>query len=114
MADDKQLEVLSATVNTLSESVAQIAQGLKTLTDAQAQLVANQQAKDEAELADLRVKIVKANLLDGAAAGELTLNAARALAKAAGPGKAAPLFAGLAGNAAGDTTGSFKLPKAGA
>jgi hypothetical protein len=108
MADEKQLEALSATVNALSESVAQIAQGLKTLTDAQvaqAQAIANQ---EQAELADLRAKIVKANLLDDAAAAELTINAARALAKAAVPGKAAPIANGILPQ---PDAGGFKLPK---
>lgn len=108
MADEKQLEALSATVNALTESVAQIAQGLKTLTDAQAaqaQAIANQ---EQVELADLRAKIIKANLLDEAAAAELTINAARALAKAAVPGKAAPIANGILPQPQAD---GFKLPK---
>jgi hypothetical protein len=109
MADEKQLEALSATVNTLSESVAAIAANLKTLTDAQAALAANAKAAEDAELADLRARIVKANLLDETAAGELTINAARALAKAATPGKAAALNgAFVPASAAADV---FTLPK---
>jgi hypothetical protein len=108
MADDKQLEALSAQVNTLSESVTKALDGIKSLTDAQAAIVANQNAKDEAELADLRAKIVKANLLPEAAAGELTLNAARALAPKAEAGKAAGLHNGFAPQGEADT---FKLPK---
>lgn len=109
MADEKQLEALSATVNALSEAVNGIAASVKTLADAQAaqaQITAN---AETAELTELRAKIVKANLLDEAAAGELTLNAARALAKAAEPGKAAPIANGFTPQT--ETTGGFKLPK---
>lgn len=100
MADvDKQIAELSAKVNTLSESVGNIGEAIteavnkavKPLTDNLAAMEANQQAKDEAELGGLVEKIVKANLLDEAAAKELTLNAARALAANIKDGKAAAL-----------------------
>lgn len=116
MADEKQLSELSAKVDALSESLGKIGESIgtavsnaiKPLVDAQNELVANQKAKDDAELTDLRAKIVKANLMDEAAAGELTLNAARALAKQAEPKKAA----GLNGaTAKGNSEGGFKLPK---
>ena len=68
-----------------------VATAIKPLTDAHEALANSQKTKDEAELTELRGKIVKANLLDEAAAGELTLNAARALAKQAEPKHAAPL-----------------------
>lgn len=110
MADEKQLETLSATVNALSESVTKIADGLKTLTDAQAEMVANQKAKDDAELTDLRAKIVKANLLTEAEVGELTLNAARGLAKKAEPGTAVGLSNRFVPD--NDNGGTYKLPKA--
>ena len=108
MADDKQLEKLSATVNTLSEGLTKALEGIKTLTDAQNALAANQAAKDEAEKAELVNKIVKANLMPEDVAKELTLNAARALAVKATPGTAAGLHNGFAPKAEADT---FKLPK---
>ena len=76
--------------------------------DANEALVANQKAKDEAELTGLREKIVKANLMDEEAAGELTLNAARALAKKAEPGTDAALNTAYRG--AGDGKPAFKAP----
>lgn len=101
----EQFDALSGEVKTLSESVKAIptkdditnaiAAALKPVTDAQEALANSQKAKDEAELKELREKIVNANLMDEAAAGELTLNAARALAKQAEPGQAAPLANGF-------------------
>lgn len=108
MADEKQLETLSATVNTLSEGLTKALAGIETLTKAHETLVANQKAEAEAELADLVGKIVKANLLPEDAAKELTLNAARALAKKAEPGKAAALNSGFAPTKEAD---DFQLPK---
>lgn len=115
MADEKQLNELSAKVDALSESIGKVgetvgtavANAIKPLVDAQNEIVANQKAKDEAELTDLREKIVKANLMDETAAGELTLNAARALAKKAEPGRAAALNGALG---EGGKKGGFKLP----
>ena len=117
---DEQFKALSDEVKTLSESVnpealgktigEAVANAVKPLVDAQAALANSQKAKDEAELTELREKIVKANLLDEDAAGELTLNAARALAKKAEPGKAAALNGG--GFTPSGEKPSFKLPKA--
>lgn len=119
--DKVQFDALSAEVKTLSESLKPealastignaIAAHLKPVTDQLTALQNDQKAKDEAELAGLREKIVKANLLDEATAGELTLNAARALAPKAEPGKAAPLNPGFAANT-GDQKPAFKLPSA--
>lgn len=114
---EKELNELSKKVDALSESVGKIGEAvgtavtnaLKPLVDAQTEFVANQKAKDEAELNELREKIVKANLLDEATAKELTLNAARSLAKKAEPGKAAGLNRAFGG---GDEKPGFKLPKA--
>jgi hypothetical protein len=120
---DEQFKALSDEVKTLAESLKPealansfaaaigpaVAAAIKPLTDANEALVNNQKAKDEAELKDLREKIVNANLLDEAEAGELTLNAARALAKKAEPGHAAALNGAFKPNAA---TSGFKLPKA--
>jgi len=115
-ASDEQFKALSDEVKTLSETVAKVgdtvgaavANALKPVLDAQAEMVANQKAKDDAELTELREKIVKANLMDEATAKELTLNAARALSKKAEPGKAAPLNGAFKGSS--DKPG-FKLPK---
>ncbi|KAK0359073.1 hypothetical protein LTR94_032743, partial [Friedmanniomyces endolithicus] len=65
-----------------------------------------------AELATLREKIVKANLMDEDSAKELTLNAARALAKQAEPKDAAPLANSGFKLPGGDAKPSFKLPAA--
>ena len=99
--DKVQFDALSQKVDALSESMKPdtlataignaVATAIKPLTDAHEALANGQKTKDEAELTELRGKIVKANLLDEAAAGELTLNAARALAKQAEPKHAAPL-----------------------
>lgn len=113
----EQFDALSAKVDTLSEGFGKIGEtiagavtnALKPVLDAQAELVANQKAKDEAELTELQAKIVKANLLNEDAAKELTLNAARALAKKAEPGKAAALNGAFKPQG---ETGGFKLPKA--
>lgn len=112
---DEQFKALSDEVKTLSDSVKGIGESItnavteavKPLTDNLATIQNEQKSKDEAELNDLREKIVEANILDETEAKELTLNAARALAKKAEPGKAASLHNGL-----GKTEkGGFKLPK---
>jgi hypothetical protein len=107
---EEQFNALSAEVKTLSEgfdkigeTVAEaVANAVKPLTDNLAEIQANQKAKDDAELAELVNTIVKANIMDEAAAKELTLNAARALAKKAKPGKAAGLNGATALGNAGD------------
>ena len=111
---EKELNELSAKVNTLSESVEKIAETLtKTaetvegLAKDQAEIKANQKAKDEAEHAELVVKVVKANILDEDEAKELTLNALRKLAKKAEPGRAAALNGAYRG---GGNESGFKLP----
>lgn len=92
----EQFDALSAEVKTLSEGIGNtiteaVNAAVKPLTDNLATLQANQKAKDDEELAGLVNAIVKANLLDEPVAKELTLNAARALAAKAKPGKAAVL-----------------------
>lgn len=96
----EQFDALSAKVDTLSEGIGKtigeavanaVTAAVKPLTDNLEALQNEQKAKDEAELADLQAKIVKANILDEAEAKELTLNTARVLAKKAEPGKAYPL-----------------------
>ena len=99
MADEKKLDELSATVNTLAENLTKIedrvaeaiANAVKPLVEAQAAMIANKKAEDDAELTGLVAKIVAANILDEESAKELTINAARKLAEKAKPGKAAAL-----------------------
>jgi len=115
---DEQFKALSDEVKTLSEGMKgiggtianAITAAVKPLVDAQAELTTAAKAKDDAELGDLRAKIVRAGLVDEAVAGELTLNAARALAKKAEPGRAMGINNGLRSGAAG--VDAFKLPKA--
>lgn len=117
MADEKQLDTLSAEVKTLSETVANLVKGLpeaianavKPITDAHETMVANQKAKDDAEHADLVAKVVKANFLDEETAKATPLNTLRALAPKATPGKAAALNGAFKG--AGDEKPGFKLPE---
>lgn len=105
MTVEEQLKALSVKVNALSETVsteslgkaigdavaAAVTNAVKPLTDNLTELQNAQKAKDTAELTELVNVIVKANLLDEPTAKELTLNAARALAAKAKPGKAAAL-----------------------
>lgn len=108
----EQFDALSATVNALAEGFKglgdqitnAVAAAVKPLTDAQAEMLANAKAKDEAEKAELVNKVVKANLLTEAVANGLTLDALRELAPKAEPGKAAALNAGGFGGAANDET----------
>lgn len=120
---DEQFQALSAKVDGLSESLKPdalasaignaVAAAIKPLTDANEALANSQKAKDEAELKGLVDKIVKANLMDETAAGELTLNAARALAKQAEPGEAAALNSAVKLNTSqGGGLAAYKLPKA--
>ena len=96
-AEKQQLDEVSAKVNALSETIANmniaeaVANAIKPLTDNLEALENAQKAKDEAELATHIETIVKANVLDEESAKELTLNAARKLAEKAKPGKAAGL-----------------------
>lgn len=115
---DEQFTALSQKVDALSEALKpdalatsignMVKEAIKPLTDSHAEIVANQKAKDEEELKGLREKIVKSNLMDEASAGELTLNAAKALAKSVEPGKATALNGAF--KPAGDKVG-FQLPE---
>lgn len=122
--DKVQFDELSAKVNALSETVGKIGdtvatavgnavtEALKPLVEGQQAIANAQKAKDDEELKGLREKIVKANLLDEEAAGELTLNAARKLAAKAEPGEAAPVNPAFKLNASqGGGLAAFKLPK---
>ncbi|WP_426289058.1 hypothetical protein ACN9MC_04895 [Ensifer adhaerens] len=114
---DEQFKSLSDEVKTLSEGMGKIGEtianavttALKPVLDQQAEMVANQKAKDDAEHADLVTKIVKANVLDEETAKATPLNTLRALAKSAEPGKAAPLNPAFKGNTS--EKPAFKLPK---
>lgn len=110
--DKEQFDALSAKVNGLAEANDKMGEtianavtvALKPVLDAQAELAANAKAKDDAELAELRAVIVKANLLDEEGAAELTLNVARKMAPKAKPGTAAAINGVLA---TGETKGEF-------
>ncbi|MDW9891146.1 hypothetical protein [Sinorhizobium meliloti] len=114
---DEQFKSLSDEVKTLSEGFSKIGEtisnavttALKPVLDQQAEMVANQKAKDDAEHADLVTKIVKANVLDEETAKATPLNTLRALAKSAEPGKAAPLNPAFKGNSGDKPT--YKLPE---
>jgi len=95
---EEQFNALSAKVDTLSESIATavtnaVNAAVKPLTEAHAEIVANQKAKDDAEHADLVGKVVKANLLSEVNAKASPLATLRELAKIADP-KAAAAIAG--------------------
>ncbi|WP_156127770.1 DUF2213 domain-containing protein [Pseudooceanicola atlanticus] len=106
---DEQFNALSEEVKSLSDSIKGIGdtvanavtEAVKPIKEHVDQIDAANKAKEQAELADLTAKIVKANLMDEDTAKELTLNAARALAKKAEPGKAAALN-GASGGSGGD------------
>jgi hypothetical protein len=113
---DEQFKSLSDEVKTLSEGMGKMGEtisnavttALKPVLDQQAEMVANQKAKDDAEHTELVAKIVKANVLDEATAKETPLNTLRALAPKTEPGKAAPLNSSFK---AGSDKPGFKLPK---
>jgi hypothetical protein len=89
MADDTKFEELKAQMNALIETIpALIANAVKPLIDAQTTMQANIDTANAAELAGYVATIVKANALPEAIAGELTLNAAKALASTCVPGTA--------------------------
>lgn len=113
---DEQFTALSAKVDALSEGLSKIgdtvtnavAAAVKPITDAQAEMVANQKAKDDAEKAELEAKVVKANILDEETAKSTPLNTLRKLAEKAKPGTAAPLNSAFKG---GSEKPAFQLPK---
>ena len=103
--DKVQFDALSQKVDALSESMKPdalaaaignaVAAAMKPINEQLEAQANSAKAKDEAELNELVGKIVAANLMDETTAKELTLNAARALAKQADPGKAAPMANGF-------------------
>lgn len=120
--DKVQFDALSQKVDALSESMKPdalataignaVAAAMKPINDQLEAQANSAKATEEAELKTLREKIVAGNIMDEAAAGELTLNAARALAPKAEPGKAAPIANSGFKLPGGDTKPSFKLPPA--
>jgi hypothetical protein len=115
--DKEQFDALSAKVNALTdaqdkmgETIANaVKDAVKPLVDAQAEMKANQDAKDKAELEGHVAAIVKANILDEESAKELTLNAARKLAEKAKPGKAAALNGAFGGKEDADEWEGYSL-----
>jgi len=115
--EKEQFDALSAKVNGLAETVEgmvkslpeAISNAVKPLVDAQAEMKANQDAKDKAELDGHVAAIVKANILDEESAKELTLNAARKLAEKARPGKAQALNGAFTGNGDADEWADYSL-----
>lgn len=103
----KEIDDLSAKVDALAESMKGIGKtitdgvaeaftnALKPLVDAQAAVLANEKAKEETEKIELVDKVVKANLLDEAAAKETSLGTLRALVNnMKAPEQAAPIRPG--------------------
>jgi hypothetical protein len=87
--NDKKFDDLTAQVNGMIESIPTlIANAVKPLIDAQTTMQTNLDAANAVELAGYVATIVKANVMTEAVAGELTLNAAKALAATAVPGTA--------------------------
>ncbi|PZR36482.1 hypothetical protein [Caulobacter segnis] len=112
----EQFDALSAEVKGLSESVGKIgdtvataiANALKPLNEQLEANAAQQKAKDEAERKELTDKVIKANVLDEAAAALVPLPALRTLAANVKTGSAAPLNGGFQANT---DEGAFKLPE---
>jgi len=109
----EQFDALAKQVADLNASVIQtvtnsIAEAVKPLVDAQAALTNAAKAAEDAELTGLRAKIVGAHLMNEAAAGELTVNAARALAASLVAKPAAGLTNRMADGSAAPT---FQIPE---
>jgi hypothetical protein len=112
----EQFDGLSAAVKAVANGHQALTEGLpaivasliKPLTDNLEALQNSNKAAADAELAGHVAAIVKANLLTDEEAKGLTLNAARALAGKAVPGKAAALNAAMGV----DAKAAFKLPQA--
>ncbi|WP_453978563.1 hypothetical protein [Brevundimonas sp. Marseille-Q4549] len=119
---DEQFKALSDEVKALSDGQKNlptkeditnaVAAALKPINDQLEAQANSAKATEEAELKTLREKIVAGNIMDEAAAGELTLNAARALAPKAEPGKAAAIAPGFKLPGANAAKPAFKAPAA--
>ncbi len=120
--DKVQFDGLSAKVDALTEALKPetlataignaVATAIKPINDQLEAQANSAKATEEAELKTLREKIVAGNIMDEAAAGELTLNAARALAPKAEPGKAAAIAPGFKLPGANAAKPAFKAPAA--
>lgn len=120
--DKVQFDGLSAKVDALTEALKPetlataignaLATAMKPINDQLEAQANSAKATEEAELKTLREKIVAGNIMDEAAAGELTLNAARALAPKAEPGKAAPIAPGFKLPGTNAAKPAFKAPAA--
>lgn len=118
----KEIDDLTAKVNALTESVNKIGESvvagvstaftnaLKPLVDAQAAVLANEKAKEDAEKEGLVTKVVKANLLDEATAKGTPLATLKALAANVKDSTAAPIRPGAPAQAA--NVSAFKPPVA--
>lgn len=110
------VDALTETLNGLGKTItdgvaAAFTNALKPLVDAQEAVLANEKAKEETEKAALIDKVVKANLLDEAAAKETPLGTLKALAANI---KAPDSAAGVRGSFQGNTGGvvaKFKAPE---
>jgi len=99
MADEKQLEALSAKVNAIEESMKgigeqianAIGEAVKPLIDKANEDAAKLKANEEAEKATLEAEVVKANILTEEVAKATPINTLRELAKLAKPGSATAL-----------------------
>ncbi|QWY83344.1 hypothetical protein [Rhizobium phage RHph_X3_2] len=117
--DEKKLtEVVNAQFTAfgaeLTKSISEaIGNAVKPLVDAQAAMVANQKAQEDAEKAELVSKVVAANTLTEVVAKELTLNALRELVKTIPENKAAPVLNTQAklGGSSEDVMKAYQVPK---
>lgn len=121
----KTIDELSAQVTALTESMnalgktitdgvaAAFTNALKPLVDAQQAVLANEKAKEETEKATLIDKVVKANLLDEAAAKETPVGVLKALvSNIKDPQTAAPIRPGMVNSQSGGVVAKFKAPLA--
>lgn len=124
MSDEK-IDKLSAEVKALTESMnslgktitdgvsAAFVNALKPLVDAQAQTLANEKAKEEAEKATLIDRVVKANLLTEDVAKESPITVLKGLvANLKEPDNAAPIRPGQMQTNGGSVVTKFKAPTA--
>lgn len=100
--NDEQFKAMQDKVEALTNGIGDIvakavASAITPLQEQTTALVNAAKATEDAELAGLRAAIVKSNLMDEASAGELTLNAARALGAKAMPKPAMGLHNGFNG-----------------
>lgn len=106
---DKAIAATAPIANLAETVAAAVAVAIKPVTDQVEAMTNAAKAKDEAELIDLRSKIVKAGIMNQAEADALpTLAAARPVAKLAEPGHAFALNKGFGDNGKAD---EFDLPE---